>query len=177
MLDEPVRGTSVTVSPLGPATGDLREFYEAANKLVHNEAVIRAFSFTKENGERYGNSGFGDACLVAKQILAARQGTRFIQINFGTWDHHRNLYSSLPAMATPFDNALSALINDLKAAGMFEETLIVAGGEFGRSVGPLNSQAGRDHYLQQSFLFLGGGVRGLFVHVQNTAGNAMDASG
>jgi hypothetical protein len=166
MLDEPIKGTAAAPSPLGRATGDLREFYEAANKLVHNDAVSRAFSFAKEDSDRYGASSFGDACLVAKQILAAQQGTRFIQINFGTWDHHRNLYTSLPAMARPFDNGVSALIADLKAAGMFNETLIVAGGEFGRSP-EVNSQAGRDHYLQQSFLLLGGGVRGGIIGQTN----------
>lgn len=135
LLDEPLRGTATTASPLGHDAEDLREFYASANKLVHNEAVNRAFSFTPEDSARYGSDSFGDACLVAKQILAAREGTRFIQIAFGTWDMHRNLYSSRPAQTTRFDNGLSALIKDLRAAGLFEETLIVAGGEFGRSVG------------------------------------------
>ncbi|MFN0107971.1 MAG: DUF1501 domain-containing protein [Blastocatellia bacterium] len=166
MLDEPVKGTAVSASPLGRATGDLREFYEAANKLVHNDAVNRAFSFTKEDSDRYGANSFGDACLVAKQILVARQGTRFIQINFGTWDHHRNVYTGLPAMARPFDSAVSALINDLKASGMFNDTLIVAGGEFGRSP-EFNSQAGRDHFLQQSFVLMGGGIRGGILGMTN----------
>ncbi len=116
-----------------------------------------------------GATGFGDACLVARQILAARQGTRFIQINFGTWDHHRNVYTSLPGMAKPFDNALAALIRDLQAANLFDETLIVAGGEFGRSP-ELNSQGGRDHFLQQSFLFCGGGVRGKVIGATNATG-------
>ena len=170
LLDEPLRGTAATAAPLGRAPEDLREFYESAKRLVHNEAVNRAFSFSNEDSARYGSDSFGDACLVAKQILAARQGTRFIQIAFGTWDMHRNLYSSLPAQTTRFDNALSALINDLRTAGLFDETLIVAGGEFGRAVGPLNGQAGRDHYLQQSFLFLGGGVRGKTIGATDATG-------
>ncbi len=171
LLDEPLRGNAATASPLGRAPEDLREFYASANQLVHNEAVNRAFSFTAEDRARYGNDSFGDACLVAKQILAARQGTRFIQIAFGTWDMHRNLYSSLPAQTTRFDNALAALIQDLRAARLFDETLIVAGGEFGRSVGALNGQAGRDHYLQQSFLFLGGGVRGKILGATDATGS------
>ncbi len=167
LLDEPVRGSATQGSPLGRGPADLREFYAAARELVHHDAVNRAFSFSPEASERYGASGFGDACLVAKQILAARQGTRFIQINFGTWDHHRNVYSGLAGVAKPFDTALAALMADLKAAGMFDETLIVAGGEFGRTPGGLNSQAGRDHYLQQSFLFAGGGVRGGVIGATN----------
>jgi Protein of unknown function (DUF1501) len=163
LLDEAVRGTAATGSPFGRAPEDLRAFYESARKLVHNDAAKRAFSVSQEDSERYG----GDACLAAKQILAARQGTRFIQINVGTWDHHRNHYGSLAAMTKSLDNALSALIGDLKAAGMFDETLIVAGGEFGRTPGPLNSQAGRDHFAQQSFLLPGGGVRGNVIGQTN----------
>lgn len=177
LLDEPLRGNGVVPSPLGQPPEDVREFYASANKLVHNETVQRAFSFTKEDSARYGSDSFGDACLVAKQILAARQGTRFIQIAFGTWDMHRNLYASLPAQTTRFDNGLSALIKDLKAAGLFEETLIVAGGEFGRSTGPLNGQGGRDHFLQQSFLFLGGGVQGKTIGATDATGSQTTVPG
>lgn len=168
LLDEAVRGTATLASPLGRAPEDLREFYAAAKQLVHNDAVKRAFTFSKDDSDRYGASGLGDACLMAKQILAARQGTRFIQINHGTWDHHRGVYANLPTLAKQFDDALTTLINDLKAAGMFDETLIVAGGEFGRSP-ELNSQAGRDHFLQQSFLFAGGGVRGRVIGATNAS--------
>ena len=63
-------------------------------------------------------------------------------------------------MAKQFDTGLATLIADLKSDGLLDSTLIVAMGEFGRTVGPLNSQSGRDHYLQQSALFAGGGIKG-----------------
>jgi len=63
-------------------------------------------------------------------------------------------------MAGQFDKAVGALLTDLQSDGLLNDTLIVAQGEFGRTVGPLNRNNGRDHYLQQSALFAGGGVRG-----------------
>src|SRR5260370_37552087 len=63
-------------------------------------------------------------------------------------------------MATKFDNGLATLIAALKAAGLLDQTLIVAQGEFGRTVGPPNSNGGRDHLQQQAVLFAGGGVKG-----------------
>ncbi|OYW10153.1 MAG: hypothetical protein B7X34_05225 [Acidobacteriia bacterium 12-62-4] len=58
------------------------------------------------------------------------------------------------------DNGYATLIADLKAAGLLDETLVVMMGEFGRTVGRLNDQAGRDHYTQQFAVFAGGGVKG-----------------
>src|SRR5205823_3304411 len=87
----------------------------------------------------------------------------FIQITFGSWDHHTNIYapgSQLTPMAKQFDGGLGMLLADLKSDGLLDQTLIVAQGEFGRTVGPLNSNGGRDHFLQQSALFAGAGIRG-----------------
>jgi uncharacterized protein (DUF1501 family) len=101
--------------------------------------------------------------LVASQVLKANLGTRYIQITSNDgWDMHQNIYAAnvLPAKAAILDNALSALIGDLKANGLFDQTLIVMYGEFGRTVGPLTSQAGRDHWAQQFAFFAGGGIKG-----------------
>lgn len=162
LLDGPLRGAS---SPLGVIGSDLAEFYAAAAKMMHNPAVAQAFRVDAGERERYGSTAFGDACLVARQALAADQGTRVIMIRLGGWDSHSNIYSaSAPtshfAAGRTFDNAMAALLTDLQTAGLLEETLVVAGGEFGRTPGPLSAVGGRDHYLQQSFLLMGGGVRG-----------------
>ena len=90
-------------------------------------------------------------------------GTRFIQISFGSWDHHGNIYApnaNLQLLSRQFDAGLAALIADLKQDGTLNQTLIVAMGEFGRTAGPLNQNAGRDHHQQHSVLFAGGGVKG-----------------
>jgi hypothetical protein len=150
-------------SPYGDALEDYDKLYEQARGLMYNPVVNQAFNVAAADDQRYGSSAFGRACLVAKQVLAADQGTRFIQINFGGWDHHANIYvpqgSSMVTMGPQLDNALAALIDDLKGAGLFNNTLIVVLGEFGRTP-RMSAQNGRDHYLIQSALFAGGGVRG-----------------
>lgn len=158
-------GLRSLASPRGAAGSDLAEFYDAASRMIHNPVVDRAFRVAAEDRARYGSTAFGDACLVAKQTLAAGQGTRAIMIRLGGWDSHSNIYgattpTSIFAAGKTFDNALAGLLGDLRAAGLLDETLVVAGGEFGRTTGPLTAAQGRDHHLQQSFLLMGGGIRG-----------------
>jgi uncharacterized protein (DUF1501 family) len=137
--------------------------------LMYNPTVNNAFKFAAADSARYGSTGFGNACLVAKQALAAGQGTRFVQITVGGWDMHQNIYglNGNPAQGTniftlgkQLDDGVSALITDLKAAGLFDQTLIVMAGEFGRTVGKLSAANGRDHYPQQFAVFAGAGVKG-----------------
>jgi hypothetical protein len=151
-------------SPLGTPVSDYEDFYESAKGLMYNSVVDKAFKFTAEDSTRYGKTAFGASCLVAKQVLAADQGTRFIQINFGSWDMHQNIYSaaanSLAAMSQTLDDGVSALLADLKASGQLAGTMVVMMGEFGRTVGKITAAGGRDHYPQQSAIFAGAGVRG-----------------
>ncbi len=147
------------------AGADVAEFYDAAVRMMHNPVVERAFRLNPTDAERYGSTAFGNACLVAKQVLEENQGTRAVMIRLGGWDSHSNIYStttptSIFSTGKTFDNALSALLADLESSGQLNETLVVAGGEFGRTPGPLSAAGGRDHYLQQSFLLAGGGIRG-----------------
>ena len=161
-IDGPLRVNS----PHGRAMQDMNAFYDAAKGMTYNPAVDQAFKFTTADAARYGTSGFGNACLVAKQVLAANQGTRFIQITFGGWDMHNDIYDrqaigrNLYSIGSQFDQGLSGLLNDLKSAGLLNETLVVVVGEFGRTVGRLNAASGRDHFLQQFCVFAGGGVKG-----------------
>ena len=148
---------------LGPAVSEMASLNIAARLLMYNSAVDNVFTFAAAERTRYGNSSFGNACIAARNLLRSRLGTRFIQISIGGWDNHVNIYQPnavLSSAAKQFDIGLGTLIADLKSDGLLDSTLIVAMGEFGRTVGPLNSQAGRDHYLQQSALFAGAGIRG-----------------
>lgn len=156
-------------SPMGKPFGDMDDFYKAAKGMMYNSAVSQSFGFTAADSIRYGGSGFGNACLVAKQVLAADQGTRFVQITLGGWDMHQNIYglngdptkgSNIFTLGNQMDAGVSALINDLKADGMLQSTLIVMVGEFGRTTGKLTAALGRDHYPQQFAFFAGGGVKG-----------------
>ena len=156
-------------SPYGRPLENMDDFYRAAKGLMYNPTVDQAFKFTPADSARYGTTSFGNACLVAKQALAAGQGTRYVQITVGGWDMHTNIYgvNGNPATGTniftlgkQLDDGVSALIADLKATGLFDSTLVVMAGEFGRTTGAITSQAGRDHYPQQFAVFAGAGVQG-----------------
>ena len=162
-FDDPLRVNS----PLGKAVSDYDNFYTAAQQVMYNPAVNQAFGFSTADSMRYGNNTFGNACLVARQILSANQGTRFIQITFGSWDMHQDIYgqqnpkgNNLYTMGKPLDDGVGALLDDLKSSGLLAETLVVMVGEFGRTVGPVTAAGGRDHWLQQTIMFAGGGVKG-----------------
>jgi hypothetical protein len=162
----------------GPAAAELAQFNAAARKLMYNDAVNAAFRFTAEETAAYGGAnGFARSCLAARNLLRANLGARFIQITMGGWDNHSNIYTTAlnatnaNSQARQLDAGLGALMQDLKRDGLLNETLIVVMGEFGRTVGPLNAQAGRDHFLTQSVLMAGAGIRG------GRAIGATDASG
>jgi len=132
--------------------------------------VNQYFGFSTADSQRYGDASLrtttatGNAMLVASQVLKANLGTRFIQITSNDgWDMHSSIYAGGGSIQTRFkiiDDGLSALINDLKANGLFDKTLIVMYGEFGRTVGPITAQGGRDHWAQQFCFFAGGGIKG-----------------
>jgi len=151
---------------LGPAVREMQQFNLGARTLMYNSQVDNAFRFTNDERIRYGNSAFGNACLTARNLIAARLGTRFVQIAVGGWDNHVDIYQgafnagNVNSLARQFDTALANLIGDLKRDNLLDETLIFCMGEFGRTVGSLNSQRGRDHFLQQAVLFAGAGIRG-----------------
>lgn len=174
-LDDPLRVNS----PLGGPVSDYDQFYSAANQLMYNPVVQSAFAFPASESARYGSTGFGNACLVAKQVLAANQGTRFIQITLGGWDMHTDIYgaanpkgTNLLTLAPTLDNGVGTLMTDLAAAGLLSSTLIVIAGEFGRTVGPLTAAGGRDHHVQQSVLFAGAGVHGAkLIGATNSTGS------
>ena len=152
-LDDPLRVNS----PLGRSLEDYDTIYRAARGLMYNPVVDKAMRVLPQDRPRYGSNGLGDSCIVARQALEANQGTRFIRIILGGWDNHQNIYSdaSLYGSAKVLDDGVSALIAELKSSGLLSETLVVVLGEFGRTVGPLSPQNGRDHYAQQFCVFAG----------------------
>ncbi len=157
-LDQPLRNAAV--SPYGSEMAGYDGFYQAGKAMMFNPAVDQAFRFTTAEAAKYGPSGFGNACLNAAKVLGARGGTRYIMITLGGWDHHTNIYTALPPLAKQLDDGVSALIDDLKANGTYDETLIVIMGEFGRTPGALTATDGRDHYIQQFAAFAGAGITG-----------------
>jgi hypothetical protein len=109
-------------------------------------------------GAKPGDGSFASNCLLARRL--AERGVRFIQLYHRDWDHHTTLKPNLAIKAQETDRPTAALIADLKQRGMLDDTLVVWGGEFGRT--PM-SQAGdgRDHHIKGfSFMLAGGGIKG-----------------
>ena len=112
-----------------------------------------------------GDGSFAGNCLLARRL--AERGVRFIQLYHRDWDHHSLLREELPLRAREVDQACAALIKDLKRLGMFDDTLIVWTGEFGRT--PMSQRnkgpVGRDHHNKAMSIWLaGGGIRRGYVH-------------
>lgn len=148
---------------LGPDVQETFAFQQGARRLIYNSDVDRLFTFDQNEKNRYGNTGFGNACIAARNMVRARAGVRFIQINQGDWDHHEDIYKpnfGHMAAMPQFDKGLGTLIEDLRNDGTLNETLILCYGEFGRVPGNINAGKGRDHHVQQAALFAGGGVKG-----------------
>jgi uncharacterized protein (DUF1501 family) len=169
-------------SPYGKPLEDYDAFYSSAKGMMYNSTVEKAFQFSTADSQRYGSSSFGNACLVAKQVLAANQGTRFVLVSFGSWDMHQDIYgqqnpkgNNMYTMGKPLDDGYSALIDDLQSSGQLASTLVVMVGEFGRTVGPLSAAGGRDHWIQQSAVFAGAGIKGgKTIGATNADGSATD---
>jgi len=109
-------------------------------------------------GAKPGDGSFASNCLLARRL--AERGVRFIQLYHRDWDHHNNIPSSIPLKAHEVDRATAALIKDLKQRGMLEDTLVIWGGEFGRT--PMSQGGnGRDHHIKGfSYMLAGGGIKG-----------------
>ena len=104
-----------------------------------------------------GDGSFASNCLMARRL--AERGTRFIQVYHRAWDHHNNIANDMPGAARDVDQASAALVRDPKQRGLLDDTLVIWGGEFGRT--PMGQGTGRDHHIQAFSIWLaGGGVRG-----------------
>ena len=108
-------------------------------------------------GAKPGDGSFASNCLLARRL--AERGVRFIQLYHRGWDHHGNIKGGMQTTSKFVDRGCAALIKDLKRAGLFEDTLILWGGEFGRT--PMAQGSGRDHHIKGfSIWFAGGGIKG-----------------
>jgi uncharacterized protein (DUF1501 family) len=151
------------------------EQYELAYRLQASVPDLMDLSKeTKETMELYGKDAeepgtFAANCLLARRMV--QRGVRFIQIFHRGWDLHSNLTGDLPSQTKDVDQACAALIKDLKRTGLLDETLVVWGGEFGRTVysqGPLSHENyGRDHHPRAFTVWMaGGGVKPGIVYGQ-----------
>lgn len=129
--------------------GDSREVFNLANEPDSIK-------------ERYGKSRLGQSCLVARRLVEA--GVPFVNVRMTGWDTHKKHFQRMNSMLPNLDKALSALISDLDARGLLENTIVLCGGEFGRTPkvmweAPWNG--GRGHFgAAFSYLVAGGGFQG-----------------
>ena len=108
-------------------------------------------------GAKPGDGSFASNCLVARR--RAERGVRFIQLYHRGWDHHGNVKGAINTVAGHIDKATAALVKDLKERGLLEDTLIIWGGEFGRT--PMAQGSGRDHHIQAFSIWMAGaGIKG-----------------
>ena len=145
------------------------ESYELAFRMqsaVPEVMDIRGES--EQTKERYGvgqkeTSNFGTQCLMARRLVES--GVRFVEISTSGWDQHNGLRTKLPANCRGIDKPIAGLIEDLKQRGMFEDTLLVWGGEFGRTPAEQNNGNGRRHNSRGFTMWMaGGGVKGGIRH-------------
>lgn len=149
---------------------DYNDHYESAVRLLSDPRTAPLFRLSDADKSRYGDTAIGDACIIARNLVEADAGTRFIFLLHPGWDHHSDIYQrkNIYKQCNELDPALSNLIDDLATRkrpdgrSLLEETLLISLGEFGRTPGNLTTGLkGRDHY-QYAFsgLFAGGGVQG-----------------
>jgi hypothetical protein len=108
-----------------------------------------------------GDGSFASNCLLARRMLES--GVRFVQLYHRGWDHHGDIEKKMPAAAKLTDQPAAALIKDLKQRGLLEDTLVIWGGEFGRT--PMGQGSGRDHHIKAFSLWMAGaGIKPGVVH-------------
>lgn len=153
-----------------PRTDHMR-IHDQARKLMEDPTLSQLFGEGDEDID-FDNPSvfFKQQCDTAIKAISAQKGCRVFRLELGGWDHHDQIYNEegLPTLARALDTGLSHLITELEKlpgeqAGktLLDETLIVSMGEFGRTVGNLNTSAGRDHYPYVNPAFMaGGGIAG-----------------
>jgi hypothetical protein len=152
-----------------PETHTRIKQYEMAFRM--QASVPELTDITKEPDHIYKMYGeearkpgsFANSVLMARRLV--ERGVRFVQIYHNNWDHHSNVGGRMPSQCRDVDQPCHALIEDLKQRGMFEDTLIIWGGEFGRTIysqgGLTKENYGRDHHPRCFSMWMaGGGARG-----------------
>ena len=140
--------------------------YEMAYQMQTSGPEL--IDFSKENaktlemyGAEPGKATYANNCLLARRLV--ERGVRFVQLYHTDWDHHADLGQPLEQVAREVDRPTAALIRDLKERGLLDETLVIWGGEFGRTpMGEVREQGkiGRNHHIDAYTIFMaGGGIR------------------
>ena len=142
--------------------------YEMAHRMQSSGPELIDFSTESEAtlklyGAKPGTKSFANNCILARRLV--ERGVRFVQLYHSDWDHHggtgSNLDNSLDKVCLEIDQPIAALIHDLKQRGLLNDTLVVWGGEFGRTpMGEVRDTIGRNHHIDAfTMWFAGGGIK------------------
>jgi hypothetical protein len=158
-----------------PETRTRIQQFEMAFRM--QASVPDLMAVKQESEQTYGLYGedarkpgtFGYTCLLARRLV--ERGVRFVQVYHNNWDHHANVGGRMPSQCRDIDQPIYGLIQDLKQRGLFDETLIIWGGEFGRTIysqgGLSRDNYGRDHHPRCFTMWMaGGGARGGTIYGQ-----------
>jgi hypothetical protein len=137
------------------------EFGRKAAEMVFSPQAQASFDIGREESklrDEYGRSEFGQSLLLARRLVEG--GVRFVTVNYGGWDHHKNIFEGLDKKLPEFDRSFARFVRDMSERGLLADTLVLAMGEFGRTP-KINKDAGRDHWGRAgSMIFAGAGVQG-----------------
>ena len=187
-LDRALRGGAA----VDQSFTNYHEYYRSAWAIMNDPRVSAIFTITDEDKTRYGASALGNSLALARNLVRADAGTRFIMASHGGWDHHSDIYRektrSHQVLIKELDRALGTLIADLDSTPsrrnpgrtLLDDTLVVAMSEFGRVPGPITeTRQGREHHIQaHSGIFAGGGIlRGAVVGKTDQAGGEIVDAG
>jgi uncharacterized protein (DUF1501 family) len=166
------RDTLATIKSLNEKRLDLMGDPEIATRINSYEMAFRMQTSapdlvdlsreSKETLERYGaepgKASYANNCLLARRLI--EKGVRFVQLFHEAWDHHGNLTNGLKEQCHLTDKASAALVKDLKQRGLLKDTLVIWGGEFGRTPMVQGGNDGRDHHPNAFSMWMaGGGVK------------------
>ncbi|MEQ1852135.1 MAG: DUF1501 domain-containing protein, partial [Chthoniobacteraceae bacterium] len=139
------------------------DFYDTTMQLMKS-SDLKAFEIGAEPAamrDKYGRNRFGQGCLLARRLV--ENGVRFVEVQSGGWDMHKQLADSMEDRGAEFDQAFAALVSDLDSRGLLDSTLVAVTTEFGRK--PQFDGSGRGHHpIAFSTVLAGGGVKRGYVH-------------
>jgi len=154
------------------------EFYRQAKELMGSED-LKAFDLgleKKEERDKYGMDAFGQGCMLARRLV--ENDVKFVEVTFGNWDMHTDIYDKVGGNAGRLDHAVATLLSDLKSRGLLQKTLVVITSEFGRTP-KINQNSGRDHHPGVfTGVLAGGGIKGGTVYgSSDKQGYSVDTDG
>lgn len=156
-----IKQTRPGAAGVGSPAGEHQKVLRKTLDLMTSDQM-KAFKVEQEPEEvkqRYGTTGFGQGCLLARRLVEA--GVPFVEVDLGGWDNHAGIFTTLGDRKLPeLDKAMSALVEDLAQRELLQDTAIIWMGEFGRTP-RINQGSGRDHWARSWSVVAGGaGLKG-----------------